>query len=127
MPSATAITLTDASAVDFIYTPQSTSAKLSLFDNDAATSSAGRSDFSLGLSRATSNRTSDHVDIKLRFPFEHTVDGVVKVSHTALITAKFVLPQEMSAVDRENVLAKVRDLLSDSVITSYVKDLQPVY
>jgi len=127
MPSATAITLTDAASADHIYAPQGQESGVASFNDDSATTSAGRSKLTLGLSRSSNRRRTDHVNVKITFPFEHTVDGVVRVSHAALFKGSFILPEEMSDTDRDNVKAQVNSLLGSAIVTSYVKDLEPAY
>lgn len=49
------------------------------------------------------------------------------VSYTPLAEATFVLPDRMTLQERKDLLAQFRDLLSDTMVTDLVQDLNTVW
>jgi hypothetical protein len=49
------------------------------------------------------------------------------VAYTPLVNVEFVLPDRMSLQERKDLLAQMRDLLAEAIVTSQVHDLDLIY
>jgi len=128
MANAAIVTLTNAVPVAVLFGPQKVSTPNAVYTaNAASVTSAGRPTLQLGLDIATKRRKTNHVNISLSLPREHTVDEIVKVNDIGWFKGQFILPEEWSDLDRDNLLAMVKDLIAEAVMSELVKDLEPVY
>ncbi len=129
MPSAQTITLADGQAtpVNHQFRPVSVERGQTLLVNEESASSAGQMNLILSYDRRKPSRPTDRIRVQLNIPIEQTVDGVVKVAHTARFDGSFVLPEELTAAQRDDLAAFARNALSDAIIAGYVENLDPMY
>lgn len=128
MPTATTISINDATPTAHAYVPTSVTPQLSIFRNVAdAAISASEEQIGLSLSRANSQRTTNKVKVTLAVPYEQTVDSVVSVRSTARMTCDIVLPDDMSATERGHFAALVANLIADADVQDYITDLEPYW
>jgi hypothetical protein len=127
MPSAATINLTNVAAVVSALAPRRIGPDEALLVGQDSVTSAGAKTLSVSLSSASSSRKTDHVNIKLQVPTEHVVDGITKVANVAIFTGKFVLPETLTAAQRADFKAYVDSVISDTIISGYVTDLEPMF
>lgn len=126
MPAAASITLADNVPANHVFNPISIG-KTGLFETTEMSIGAAERQLILELSRASSSRVTDHVIVRLNFPFTQTVEGTVSVRDTARFEAKFVLPSSMSSTERLLVATVVANAFDNAVIKGYVTNREPVW
>lgn len=128
MPSATSISINDATPTAHVFVPISVTPQLSLFRNTAdASISASEEQVGLSISRATAQRDTNKVKVTLSMPYEQTVDGAVQVRSTARFISEFVLPDDMTATERADFAKLCANSLDHADIAGYITDLTPVW
>lgn len=127
MPSAVPITLTDAAMADKVFNPLSVNPRSTVYINRDAQSAAASKKITLGFNPASATRKTDHATIRLDFPLEALVDGRYTVTDRAIFDCKFTIPTAFTQAHRADLLAQVRDLLGEAVVTSLVSELEPPY
>ena len=128
MPSASSISINDATPTAHAFVPRQVPPSLSKFNTSAdAAVAATEVVFGLRFSPASSARPTVKVKATLAVPHEQTIDGAVVVRDTARMNCEFVLPDGMTLGEREDFYALCKNLLAHADVTSYVEDLEPVY
>jgi len=127
MATAIAITLTDSGATDFVFNPLSITPRQSLYLNRDSESAVASEKITLGLNPSSKSRQTDHVTARFDMPFEALVDGKYVVTDAAIFECKFTIPSALTSTNRADLLAKVRDLLGDVVVTTLVGNLEPPF
>lgn len=127
MPSAATVTLTDAVPANHDFDPVSVDSKRTLLMNRESTTSAGNMQLILSFSPANASRPTNRVGIRLNVPYEHVVDDITRVSHTARFVGEFVLPEELTSAQRDDIAAMVQDALGEANVIGYVKSLDPMW
>lgn len=127
MPDAANILLNDSVPAAHTFEPVSILPERSLLVDRDSTTSAGQKTLQAGLSIARSNRPTNRVNIRLSMPTETTVDSVTTVAYTARFNADVVLPEQMTATERADFAAFIKNAFADSVIAGYIEDLAPMY
>lgn len=130
MPSAASITLADGQAtpVNHTFSPRiSVGPGSTTLINDEALTSAGQMKLTLGFSAASAARTSNRVKIRFEMPTETTVNGVTSVAYTARFIGDVILPEQMTAVERANMAAYMKNALANAVVAGYTSTLDPMY
>lgn len=133
MPAIAAITLTDNSASDHVFNPQKIEKNVAFYKETAGGVPAGFSTLSICQTEPSSGGSVYRVKLQLAVP---KIDGVtvtggsvsqVDVIRTSRCNVEFLLPIQSELAEREDLLAMVRDLLSESVIDSVVEQLENIY
>lgn len=128
MPSATPLSVNDATPTAHVFDPMTVTPELATYRNYAdAAVSASAEQLIVSLSLATSQRATNKVKVTISDPIEQTVDGVVVVRSTPRFTGEFILPDDMSVSERDHFGALVRNALAHADIKGYYEDLKPVY
>lgn len=129
MPTATTITLSDGQAVPVAhdFNPISVSPALTVYHNTEADTSAGQMQLMLGLSFANSSRKTNRATVRFNLPVEHTVDGIVRVDHTARFSCEIVMPEQMTKASRDDLQAYISNIFQQGVVQGLIADLAPVY
>lgn len=127
MPSASSISLADGTSTARSFDPQSITPASSTLVYRGGTSSAGNTQLILELSPANANRPTNRVKIRVNKPVEQTVDSVTTVAYTARFVGEFVLPEEMTSGELDDILAFAKNAMANSVIGGYVTDQDPLY
>lgn len=128
MPSATSISINDATPTAHVFAPKQVSPALSLFRNVAdATTSATAEQIGLSFSEASSSRSTNKVKVTLSVPYEQTVDGAVIVRSTARMNVDIILPDDMTSTERADFAALAANLLDHADVAGYITDLEPVW
>lgn len=131
MPSATSITLADGQAtpVNHVFEPVSVVPGQALLVNRDSTTAAGQKELIVSYDRAKTGRKTDRIKLRLNIPIEATSTdtGQTYVAHTARFSCDVVLPDELTASERADVAAFVKNALADSVLNGYISDLDPMY
>lgn len=99
----------------------------SVFAEKTASVSAGFIQLGVGMSAASGSRSTNRVDISLKYPVLQTVNGVSTVAYTGLFKGYFVIPDTMTAAERANMAAFVANALDNTQIRGVIKDLDPLY
>lgn len=133
------ITLTDAagSPVNHVFkpsTPQSAADVLTWRDSNQAVY-AGQAVLTVGQRVADKSAHTTKVSWKLETPvLEQTspstssgIQPAPTVAYTPLAKLEFTLPDRMSLQERKDLLAMLRDLIDESIITSQVQDLEMIW
>lgn len=127
MPTAANILLNDSVPAAHTFEPLSITPERSVLVDRDSTTSAGFKTLQAGLSPARPSRPTNRVNIRLSMPTEQTVDSVTTVAYTARLNVDCVLPEEMTATERADFAAFVKNALADTVINGYIEDLDPMY
>lgn len=128
MPSASTISVNDATPTAHAFDPVAVNSNLALFRNIAtAATSATEEQIGLSLSRANATRATNKVKVTLSVPYEQTVDGAVITRSTARMNVEMTLPDDMSATERSHFAALASNLLDHADVKGYFKDLIPVW
>lgn len=128
MPSATTIVLADSVPANHNFDPVQIDPENSLFlERDTPSTSGGFWGLRLTFSRANSGRPTDRVGVRLDVPYEQTVDGIVQIADTARFQGSFTLPTTMTATNRADFAALVKNALAHADVLGYIEDLEPVY
>jgi len=128
MPSATTISINDATPTAHAFVPVQVSPSLSIFRNTAdAATSASEEMLGLSISRSSSARATDKVKVSLSLPHEQTIDGAVVVRSTARMNVEFVLPSDMTSTERADFAALAANALDHADVKGYLTDLEPVW
>jgi len=128
MPSASSISINDATPTAHVFVPISVTPQLSLFRNTAdASISASEEQVGLSISRASAQRDTNKVKVTLSVPHEQTIDGAVVVRSTARGICEFILPDDMTSTERADFAKLMANALDHADIAGYLTDLAPVY
>jgi len=127
MPSASAITLTDSTAGTKIFNPLSVTPSLSVFINRDANSAAASEKIQLAFKPATTQRPTDHCDLREDFPLEALVDGKYIVTDTAIAKLSMVIPSSFQKINRKDFLSQFRSLVNSAEFTALVEELEAPY
>lgn len=109
------------------FAPERVSPEASVFTERTAVASAGYTRLSVRYSVATSRRPSNRVDIDLDYPVLSVVDGINTVGYVGRFKGFFVIPDQMTALERADLHAFVANALDAAVVKAVVKDLDPMY
>lgn len=109
------------------FAPERVAPDLCTFVERTAASAAGFIRLLLGMSPATSKRTTNRVDISLDYPVLQTVNGVSSVAYVGRFKGYFVIPDVMTATERADLAAFVANALDNTQIRAMIKDLDPLY
>jgi len=128
MPSASSITLLDALAgTSYTFVPLSVEpTKTVLINRDAATS-AGSKVLVTGLNPATPRRQTDKVHLRLNFPIEQTIDGVVSVKAVARASVELVIPASLTADERNKFVYMAKEAVIDATLYDVAANLDPMW
>lgn len=122
-----AIVLTDSVPVNRTFNPLSEQGgTVAYADRGTNATVSGQGELVLQYSRATPQRPTTRITIRISDPKEDTVDGHLKAIAIPRFIGEFIIPSEgMLKLDRENLLALVVSALSSATMASYVEDLVP--
>lgn len=131
MPSVASIVLADGQSTpaNHTFAPLScTPGQTVLVDRDGQTS-AGNKTLIATYDPAKSNRATHRVGFRLNYPVEvlNSDTGQYKVEYTARFSCDVVIPDRMTAAERDNLAAFIKNALANSVLNGYVSDLDPMY
>ena len=128
MPSATNLSINDATPTAHVFVPAGNNGNVQFYRNVAdAAIAASEEILGVSLSRFTTNRPTDKVKLTLSVPHEQTVDGQVEVRDTARFTGEWTLPNSMTSAERGHFAALVANAIDNSDIAGHVEDLLPVW
>jgi len=133
MPAIAAITLTDDQAVDHVFNPQKIEKGVAHYKATAGGVPAGFPMLSISQSEPSKGGSVYRIKVQLAVPKidNVTVTGgavsTVDVMRTSRFNAEFIIPVQSELVEREDLMAMVRDLLSDAVLDSVVEQLESIY
>lgn len=129
MPAATQISVNDATPTAHLFDPvgKTTNGAVLYVNQTDADTSAGAESISLSLSRANANRSTNRVKITFAMPFEQTVDGAVEVRSIARANVDLILPDDMTASEREDFAALVSNLFDATDVKNTFEDLIPTW
>jgi len=122
------LVLTDSAAVSRIFRPLSENAgTVAYADRDTNATVSGQGEVVIQYSRATPQRPTTRIVLRISDPKEELVDGHLKAIAVPRFIGEFIIPSEgIVKLDRENLLALVNSALSSLTMAGYVKDLAPV-
>lgn len=132
------ITLTDAAGtpVNHVFKPLQTGSDgvIGWRDSNQAIY-AGQAVLTVSQRLAARNSKATKVVWKLETPvLEQTspstatgIQPAPTVAYTPLATIEFVLPDRMSLQERKDLLAQIRDLIDEAIVTSQVQDLEMIW
>lgn len=129
MPSATQISVNDATPTAHLFDPvgKTPSGAVLYFNNTDASTSATAEGVTLSMSRASGTRTTNRIKISLAIPYAQTVDGAVEVRSTARMNVDVILPDDMTVAEREDFAALASNLLDATDVKNHIEDLVPVW
>lgn len=131
MPSASTITLADGQAtpVNHDFAPLSVTPRNVTLVNRDATTSGGQMKLIAEFDPAKPSRKTDRVKFRFNMPVEATDSdtGRTYVAYTARFSCDVVLPEEMTASERDDMAAFIKNAVSDTVLNGYISDLDPMY
>lgn len=128
MPSATSISINDATPTAHVFVPVAVTPQLSIFRNTAdAGISASEEQVGVSLSRANAQRTTNKVKVTIAVPHEQTVDGEIVVRDVARMDCNFTIPDGMTPTERGHFAALCANALDDGDLRGYFEDLIPVW
>jgi hypothetical protein len=126
-----AITLTDAATtpVNRVYKPQLSNEGLILWRDTTQAVFAGQNRLTLSQRVANKQARSNKISWKLECPIlEQTAAyGPYSVAYTNLINLEMVMHDRSSQQERKDVLAQMRDLIDEAIVTTQVHDLDFIY
>lgn len=132
------ITLTDAATtpVAQVYKPTKVVGQvLNFIDRTATSVSLGQNRLTVLQRPADKTNQATKVSWKLETPILAQASGGTssgyiaepKVSHTLIGTIEFVLPAKSVLQERKDLLAQLRDLIDEAIVTNQVHDYDLVY
>lgn len=137
------VTLSDAAGTPVVHTFTPTrvgveGANLKALWHDRSANagvSAGFFTLDMSYSAPSKDRKSYRLGLKLSTPVlevlsNSTVTGIEPaptVSHVPLVQIDFVLPERATLQNRKDLLAMVRELIDETIVTNLVESLEPVY
>lgn len=114
-----------------VFKPQSVTPQSATFIDRSGQSSAGHPTFILGLNTRKSGRSTDHVTERLNFPIERQVGdpayGQYEVVGVARAKIEYILPDTMTAAEKEDFFNLVDQGNGHAVTKLYVTDQEPVW
>lgn len=122
-----ALTIADGAAANKTFAPERVSPESSTFTERSSGVSAGFIRLGVKFSPAASNRPTNRIDVSLDLPVLATVNGVSEVAYVGRFKGYFVVPDQMTATDRANLLAFVANGLDNTTVKAVIKDLDPMY
>lgn len=131
MPAVAAVTINDGATtpVAQTFSPVSASIGQTTLVNRVGNTAAGNRTLILGYDPAKGNRPTHRVNVRLNYPVEvlNTTTGVYEVAYTGRISCDIVIPDQMTALERDHMAAFAKNALAHAVINGYVSDLDPMY
>lgn len=129
MPAATQISINDATPTAHLFDPvgKTPAGAVLYFNNTDASTSATAESLAVSFSRANGSRATNRVKLSLAVPYEQTVDGAIEVRSTARMNVDFILPDDMTASEREDFIALCSNSLDATDIKNHVEDLIPTW
>lgn len=127
MPAAANIVLADATPANHTFAPVSVSDGVAVHEDRDSTTSAGWKTLYLKLKRAVSGRATNRVEVRLNVPYEQTIEGVVSIRSTARHVGETILPDDMTASERNHFATLLANAYANAVIKGYAKDLDPEF
>lgn len=131
------ITLTDAATtpVNRVYYPQQSVDGVITWRDRTQAILAGQNRLTVSQRAANKQSKSSKVTWKLETPIlevtsPSTSTGIQPaptVAYTPLATLEFVMPDRASQQERKDLLAQLRDLIDEAIVTSQVHDLDMIY
>jgi len=109
------------------FAPERVAPELSTFTERSSAVSAGFPRLSIAFSPATGKRSTNRIDLKLDLPVLQTIGSVSTVAYVGRFQGYFVVPDTMTAAERADLRAYVANALNNALVTSVVKDLDPLY
>lgn len=127
MPAPTTVSINDASAVAHVFRPISIGEMSTLINTESDTN-AGNWSMVLGYSFANARRRTDKIQVRLNLPKEATSsEGVVSVASTARYIGEYIIPDDWTEAERDDLFSLVSSLAGHTIVESYVKSRDPFY
>jgi len=133
MPAIAAITLTDDNTTDHVFKPQKIEGGIAFYKDTTGGVPAGFSTLTISQQEPSNKGSVYRIKIALAVPKidDVTVSGgsvsEVSVVRTSRFNGEFLIPIQSELVEREDLVAMVRDLMSDAVIDAVVEQLESIY
>lgn len=128
MPSASNIVIADSVPVSRTYAPQQISNGLASFVDRTTQSMVGaQSTLVLTFSPLTAKRKTDRIGVRLNLPKVVNVGGVDTIVSTARFIGEFVVPEDWTLLDRNNLEKLVANAFDSAAVLAMVKDRDPQY
>jgi len=132
------ITLTDATPVtpvNRVYSPTQSGDGLIRWQDRTQAIFVGQNRLTVSQRLADKQARTNKLSWKLETPIlEQTspststgIQPAPTVAYTPIATVEFVLPDRMTTQERKDLLAQLRDLLEEAVVTNQVHDLDLVW
>lgn len=121
------LSIADGAAVAKSFAPVSVGTSSAIFAERSSGVSAGFKLLTVGYSPASSKRATHRVPVSLALPTLSTVNGVSTVAYTGRFDGTFIIPEQMTASERADLVAFVTNGLSLALLKNVVKDLDPLY
>lgn len=131
------ITLTDAAGtpVNRVYFPTQSGDGLINWQDRTQAIFVGQNRLTVSQRLANKQTKTNKLSWKLETPIleqtsPSTATGIQPaptVAYTPLATLEFVLPDRMSLQERKDLLAQMRDLIDEAIVTNQVHDLDLIY
>lgn len=120
------IEVLDATSVAHSFTPRSLAAERTLLVN-RGTSALADEKVTLEFSPSSTKRVTTRVGISFEMPVMDTTAAAPTVIGKALFKGYFVIPDALTASQRADFHSLVANMLDNSIIAAYVKDLDPIW
>jgi hypothetical protein len=131
------ITLTDAATtpVNRVYYPVKSAGDILSWQDRTQSVYAGQNRLTVSQRVATKSTKAHKISWKLETPIlEQTspststgIQPAPTVAYTPVGTIELVLPDRMSLQERKDLLAQMRDLIAEAIVTAQVQDLDFIY
>jgi hypothetical protein len=127
MPAFANIVLADSVPANNTFAPVRLEGSTAMHEDRNATTSAGFKTLFLELNRASGSRSTNRIKMRLNIPYEATADGVTTVRSIARHVGENILPDDMTALERNNFATLVAAAYAHATIKGYTKDLDVEY
>ena len=110
------------------FAPERVGPELSTFVEKSFSQSAGFLRLAVGFSPASTARKTSRVDVSFDLPT--MVDrggGVYEQAYVGRFKGYFVIPDQMSSLERKDLRAFVANALNNTLVKGVVEDLDPMY
>lgn len=131
MPALASVVINDGAGTPVAQTfaPLSSTVNQTILVNRIGNTAAGHRTLILGYDAAKASRSTHRVSVRLNYPVEvlDSTTGQYKVTHTGRFSGDFVIPDQMTALERDHLAALVKNAIAHAVVNGYVSDLDPMY
>lgn len=131
MPALASITINDGASTPEaqVFAPLSSTVNQTVLVNRVGNTASGNRTLLLSYDPAKASRPTHRVNIRLNYPVEvlDSTTGQYKVTHVGRFSCDVIIPDQMTALERDHMAAFLKNAVSHAVINGYVSDLDPMY